>query len=377
MSKKRKPQVLKAERLLALRELGTRLDLAVDDEQLALLNQALTTAAWTRHHGGHNNEWLEWYGDAIWSHAAIELTLETFPCESRLLIHEGWRMRLKSGDRQTRLAYELGLNALLLLPPEYKPIRHGKKLETKEVLTGSSLEALIGGIATWSVREAIRVAKGLMLPLLPKLPLTTADYIQSTDHDRGLDISSCEQLLGYTRLSLFITRTIMDEEAELTLKGAWLVRHQVLSVRTLGLLGRRANVADDNHSDSQAMQRLLAHAGKGAKLNPVFKQALADLLAETIKSVKDSHAYRGPQIQAADRNPVGELKTLLNGHAPLTFESRFYGGGQKRVILTRCFVNGQAIGEGIDRDGRIAKQRAAEAALNNPALQKVYRGESH
>ncbi|GEM_PF-6420844 len=368
------------ERLLDLLDLADRLDLvATKDKHLFLLHQALTTAAWAKCHGGLRgdcpyNEWLEWYGDAVWNHAAVELTLETFPGETRLAVHEGWRMRLKSGERQTRLARTLGLEPLLLLPQGYKPVHHGKKMETSDVLLGSALEAVIGAVATWSIRDAVRIAKNLMRALLRELPLMSTFYVQSVDRDRELNISSCEQLRGYTRLSIFVTREIMGEEDTLTLKGAWHVRLQTLSVRVLGVLGRRANLANTENTDMQSMQRLLAAAGKGEKLNASIKQALQSILVENVASIKNAQAYREPShAQEPTRNPVGELRTLLNGHATLLFESRSYGSGHERGIHTQCFVNGHSVGEGIDRDGRVAQQRAAEAALNNPTLGEARR----
>lgn len=359
------------ERLLALRELAARFDLAVDDERLALINQSLTSAAWTKIHGGRNGEWPEFSGDALWDRAVFELVTETFPHIRQALLVEGYRMQLKAGRVQTGIANTCGISELVLIPEGYEPTQHRQKLETRAVLEGGALEAFIGTIGTWSVRDAIELAKHLMQPVLAEMRPNTADHV--ADRGRRFSGFSLEQLGGYIRLKLYATREILKARNVLTLKGAHEARERVLSIYSLATIARGLLHLSSSITDRQAMERLLAVAGRDRKLDPATKKALVAAVSAAARTIEGERGYltsQQPPLPMADEAEA-HLRTRLNGAGPAEFISFSHGGGETRQIKIECRIKGRILGRGIAPTTAEARAKAARAALINPELEEV------
>lgn len=362
-----------SERLQALQAFSNDLGLTIDDHWLRLLDQALTTAAWAKVHGGQYNERLEWFGDAVWDHASIEFTLEKCPNQQNLRVIEAWRIRLASGGRQSRLARQMGLEALVRIPDDYVAIEHGRKLETRGVLLGSALEAMIGAIAISDVKTAVNLSKTLMCDLLDEVHGRPADFIRLMAGT--VQLSSRQQFLALTRLKMFMTREIIKTGCEaLTLRGLHDVREHAMSVHALSGMARRLGLAEREHTDQQAMERLLAAIGLDPKLTPHVKAGLATHVAESIRAIEKTRGYVRVASETVPASALGDLETCLNGNiGAICFDARAIG----KEIRVVCRFKGKTIAEGSGPDFKQARETAALAILNNSAALEEVRRDSH
>lgn len=352
------------ERLQALSKLSSRLGLtAVSDTQLQLLHQALTTAAWIdQNGGGDHNKPLEFFGDAVWEHAITEHLLESHRRLS-LATRDGMHSQLKSGHFQTGIAKTLGLDTLILVPDSFKPKQQKTKLETREVLIGSALEACLGAIATHNVREALSVAKALIRPHADRLARIHA---YKNPVYKG-DANTWDQVHGFTRLSLVLTRELMRmmKNGTLLLRGAHQAREQVLS--HLGLIKLAERIGITGETDIIVIRKLLAILSRGRKSSPTLKAITHACLQDRLNALI---IERGYLVKPPDNEPhTSGLKAFLNGNAAkLIFETRPYGS---RGVRTICLVNGVKVGEATGEDPKKVKEEAALAALNNPRIGEI------
>jgi dsRNA-specific ribonuclease len=360
------------ERLMLLWELAERLgvDLGDDaDAHLRVLHMALTTPAWTvTYPGAPNNTTLEFYGDTIWNMAVTELIVTTYPRQKYAESVEGYRIRLVAGTLQTTIATSIGLRALTLIPEGYEPRAYGKKIYTTDVLIGSALEAFVGAVATWDEHGAVALVKKLVEPSFLKMEPLQVNSVR--DRDTIFFGLSREQLVGYVRLKLSITREICREPGPLKLRGIHDVRERAMSDRAMASIARRLAYATYEHTDSSAFARLLAMAGKGKKLNPLIEGAVRMLIGDLILKISSERA-----LVVAKRHSLSDaevlLTTRLNGQGPPDFLCFPHGGGEERNIRIECWIDGRLMGKAISKTHEEARAKAAEAALNNPALEEV------
>lgn len=346
------------------------IDLGDDaDAHLRVLHTALTTPAWTASHpGAPNNTTLEFYGDAIWNMAVTELTIKTHTHRKDAEFVEGYRIRLVAGTLQTDIATTIGLHELTLIPQGYEPRTYGKKTYTADVFIGSALEAFVGAVATWNEHEAIALVKKLVEPSFLKMKPLHVNSVR--DRDTIFFGLSREQLVGYVRLKLSITREICRDPGLLKLRGIHDVRERAMSDRAMTSIARRLDYATYKHADSSAFARLLAMAGKGKKLNPLIEGAVRMLIENLILKISSERA-----LVVAKRHSLSDaevlLTTRLNGQGPPDFLCFPHGGGEDRNIRIECWIDGRLMGKAISKTHEEARAKAAEAALNNPALEEV------
>lgn len=366
------------QRLLALKELAERLGLLqADDQLLSLLHRALTTKAWVDRFGGRSNEVLEWLGDAVWNLAVTELVVVTQAHERRVYVLDGLRRRLVSGELQARLAQELHLDELLLVPEDYQMTERSGKFESVRVLHGNAMEAVVGAIAEINVREAVETVKRLVRPTLIEL----ARGMQRLARDARVEttLASARELYGHARLQVYVTREVLRRGHGLTLHGLHRAREQTLTPRHLSQAARMLGITA-RRSDQETAGALLVLASEGRKLSEAFKAAMRNWAQNSIQSIEGERGYLRTEGNRTSSNtqPSAEsdLRVLLNGHAvtDLSFDSFPYGGGEQRGVRIVCKVNGVILGEARHKDVKTAREEAARLALNHPRLQEVRRG---
>ncbi len=366
----------KIEEMRALEQLALNLgiDLSFGQERqrrLGYLASALISRPWADIHRLSSNAKDEWVGDRIWSLAIIEEVLQRYP---RVDIYtlEGWRYALASGEEQYYNAVRLGIHRSVKIPKGYTPSERTHKFETERVIIGNALEAILGAIARWSVRAAVKCGRQLI-----QLRMRTRTYVKIRDviaggDDRPLDISNPLQLFGFNRLAVFVTRELV-RIPNLKLSKAHAIRQEILGTPGLARLAHAARAAKNRDKDVEAMQQLLTRTGSGRKLDQQVKDALhqavqagADKLDEPLR--RRIHTVEtGPHSAA-----LGQLKALTEAHRmSLEFIGRPRGGGMSRTVAAICHVNGKKVAEAEGKTLDEAKEKAALATLVSPLFEKL------
>lgn len=362
--------------VLRLEELAQTLGVSLSQgeerqRRLTLLKRALISRPWAKKYGKRSNAYLEWLGDAIWSHAIVEEVLASYGKKDIYYV-EGWRYTLASGEEQYQVAKNLGIDTLVKIPEGYQPTKTTHKVETERVIIGSALEAILGAIACWGKREAIECARRLVHERMnARTFIKIREVIKGADHARFLDISSCEQILGFTRLNVFVTYELTQMK-DVTLGGAYRARQAMLNTHGLALLARAVKAATQENTDVQAMQRLLAKTGKGRKLEEDVKYQMSARLAACVNELQTYELTQYKPHTAPSTDKTSQLKTLMQTRGlRLETLSRVRGGGNSREVTVTYRIRGQKIAEAAGKTYVEAAERASALALASPLFEKL------
>ncbi len=341
----------------------------------ALACQAMTSKAWAdaeRARTGKrplDNERLEFLGDKVWTFYVARIILAEFGEEKRgiLRILQGYLWQLVSGKLQERLAYQLGLDKLLLLPSSYTSVDRGNKLETKKVLVGSALEALVAAVFLQSQDAAEKMILKLITPELPKLEREGRSF---TNDDPRLVVPHTQvEWIGYHTLSL--VGVYRGYKSNSTLSEIHADRNVPLTIEYLVLIADIMRMREAADTDERAARRFLEFTGTAQVVEGPF---LMDKITEPATEAETKELLNAcgvtltfvREVEATPVSAKQAVKTLLNGKSKNLVVREYKRGAEGTQIVVT--YKGVEVGTGTHTDPAQAEEKAYHQALHHPDI---------